>query len=466
MIRKLFVDRKREIQFLESRYKQPGFEFIVLSGRRRVGKSRLLEEFCKDKPNIFLMCENRKFQYNLDKFNLRIAEFFNISKPNFNSFTECFEFITKTYNSNKKLVVVIDEFSYLAKNPEIVAEMQGIVDEVLKDKNVMLVLSGSIISLMEKHLLSRSSPLYGRTSGTVSLKPLKFKHLFEWFKNKGFETVFKIYAVADGIPKYLEFFKGVNIDREIVNNFFNSSSFLFREAYQLLSEELREPETYIQILEAIALGNNKVVEIANYSYMNARDVSVYLTRLINLGFVKKSFPVIGKTRKRPIYEIKDNYVNFWFNFVSKYFSEIEADNAQVAISEFKKRFNTYLGKAFENLVLEIIKDSKIFTFTKIGKWWFKDKEIDIVALNEEKKQILFGECKWQGNVNAEKIVKELAEKSQFVQWFNNERKESFAVFAKSFKKRLKSFEGKPVYCFDLKDLEKLFKARKRKVLHV
>ena len=102
-------------------------------------------------------------------------------------------------------------------------------------------------------------------------------------------------------------------------------------------------------------------------------------------------------------------------------------------------------------------------FTKIGKWWHKDKEIDIVALNEQSKEILFAECKWQNKVNAKKICKELAEKSQYVQWHNEQRKESFAIFAKSFSKKITEFQGRKVYCFDLKDLEKMINTKKNKL---
>ena len=106
--------------------------------------------------------------------------------------------------------------------------------------------------------------------------------------------------------------------------------------------------------------------------------------------------------------------------------------------------------------MELIKNLRFFPFTRIGKWWHKDKEIDIVALNEKMREILFCECKWKDKVNAEKVCKELAEKSQYVQWHNKERKETFAIFAKSFSKKIKEFEGKKIYCFDLKDLKHMF----------
>ncbi len=208
MIRKKFVDRERELRFLESRFQEEGFEFVIISGRRRVGKSRLIEEFIKNKKAIYLLSENKPFAYNLKKFSKKISEFFGLPEIEVKSLEECFKLILSLHKSKEKLVVVIDEFSYLIKQePECIAEMQSIVDEILKDKNIFLILSGSAISLMQKHLLSYSSPLYGRTTGTIILKPLSFSFLAKWFPFAGFEDLVKIYAVTSGIPKYLEFLR-------------------------------------------------------------------------------------------------------------------------------------------------------------------------------------------------------------------------------------------------------------------
>ncbi|MBI2676196.1 MAG: ATP-binding protein [Candidatus Aenigmarchaeota archaeon] len=457
MLRKEFINRGEELKFLLSRYRAKGMEFIVISGRRRTGKSRLIEEFLKDKNAIYLLCEDKKFEHNLEKFSSSISSFFAIPKTNFSSFRDCFDFIIKNYKE-EKLVIAIDEFSYLAKKSEIIAEMQGIADEILKDKNVMLLLSGSSVSLMQKELLGYKSPLYGRTTGSIILKPLKFRFLSEWFPKTETEELIKIYSCTNGIPKYLEFFSGMGTEKEIEANLFNPNSFLFREMRELLAEELRNVGLYQQLLEAIASGKNKVVEIANACYMNAKDIPAYLNILSELGFVSKVYPLFG-TGKKGTYIISDNYTKFWFRFVSRYFAEIDSGNDVNAVSAFRRDYNTYMGSIFEDLMLNLALEGYNMPIkpTKIGRWWHKDKEIDIVALNDTTKEILFAECKWQEKVNAEKIVKELAEKSKFVDWNLGKRKESYAVFAKSFSKRIEEFEGKKVWCFDIKDLERVLK---------
>jgi len=453
MFRKKFIDRKEELRFLNDAYNKKGFEFIVVSGRRRTGKSRLLKEFVKGKENIFLLCEDRKWQANLTKFNKAISKYFNTPNPNFKSFAECFEFLKNEIK--KRVVIVIDEFSYLIKKTDIVAEFQTITDEILIDKDVMLILSGSAVSMMNKKVLSYKSPLYGRTTGNIFLQPLRFGDLSKWFKSSNTEDLVKIYGVCDGIPKYLEFFTGKNTEKEIIKNVFNPNSFLFREPKLLLEEELREPETYFQILEAVSLGYTKVVEIANYSYLEAKDISSYLSILIDLGFIEKEYSILDKKRTRGIYKMKDNFFNFWFRFVSDYFGKIEINETEEAIQNFKKNFNIYLGFIFEKISKEFLignKNKFPFEFQKIGRWWHKNKEIDLIALNNKTKQIAFFEVKWKNLKEKEvkRIIEKLKEKSKFVDWNLNKRKEFFGLIGKKIENK-KDLRKEGFLIFDLED---------------
>ncbi len=453
MFRKEFVDRRKELEFLDSKYKEKGFEFVILSGRRRTGKSRLLKEFVKNKENIFLLCEERRWQYNLSKFNKAVGEYFGIPKPNFNSFSDCFEFIVKQGREREKLVVVIDEFSYLIRRSDIIAEFQAIVDDILSEKEIMLILSGSAVSMMKKRVLGYKSPLYGRSTGQIFLQPLRFRDLREWFPKAKIEDLVKIYAVCDGIPKYLEFFSANDVEEEIRRNLFNPESFLFREPKLILEEELREPETYFQILEAISSGHTKVVEIANYSFLEAKDVSSYLSILEDIGFVKKEHSVLDKRRVRGIYRMKDNFFAFWFRFISIYFSELETWMIEGAWSDFKRGFNSHLGFTFERIAMEFMVEKKPFRFHRIGRWWHRDKEIDLVALNEETKEIVFMEVKWSDlqSREARRIMADLKEKSRFVNWDNEERIEYFGLIAKRIEGKEKlTAEG--YLCYDLEDI--------------
>ena len=452
MFRKEFIDRRKELEFLDKKYTEKGFEFVIVSGRRRAGKSRLLKEFVKEKENVFLLCEERRWQYNLSKFNKAVGEYFGIPKPNFNSFSDCFDFIVKQDREREKLIVVIDEFSYLIRRSDIIAEFQTIVDEILSEKEIMLILSGSAVSMMKKRVLEYKSPLYGRSTGQIFLHPLKFSDLREWFPRANIGDLVKIYAVCDGIPKYLEFFSGIDVEKEIKKNVFNPESFLFREPKLIFEEELEEPETYFQILEAISLGYTKGVEIANHSFLEAKDVYSYLSILEDKGFVRKEHSVLGRRRIRGIYRMKNNFFEFWFRFISRYFSELETWEIKGAWSDFKREFDSYLGLTFEKIAMEFLVEKKPFRFHRIGRWWHGDKEIDLVALNEETKEIIFVEVKWSDLQlgEARKIMADLKEKSGFVDWHNKIRNEHFGLIAKRIEGK-EDLKEEGYLCYDLED---------------
>ena len=459
---KKFVDRKEELKFFEKKFKSDKFEFILLTGRRRIGKTRLIKEVIKDKEAIYLISSLRGSAYNLKKFSEKVCSFFNYPSLNFNSFFELFQFIVK---QKENVIVVIDEFGYLIeKDKGIVSDFQEIIDELLIKTKIKLIFTGSYVSLMEKELLNYKSPLYGRTTGVLKLKPISFFYFKDFFPDVNLENKFKIFSICDGIPKYLEFFEGKNLEKEIIENFFNDTSFLFREAYQLLSEELRELTNYSLILEAISLGKNNVNEISNFTKIESKDLSFYLRVLQDLRIIKRITPFSLKKEKKGIYVFNDNYFFFWFYFISPYYSNIEAGFVKEAINNFKKNFNTYLGRTFEILVERILKEKNFLPFEpfKFGKWWWRDKEIDLVAFNEQERKIAFLECKWQELriSDVKRIVRELEEKIDYfyqkTKLNRNELREYLGIVAKEMNKKAKKWLKENGYLvYELKDFKGL-----------
>jgi uncharacterized protein len=172
-----------------------------------------------------------------------------------------------------------------------------------------------------------------------------------------------------------------------------------------------------------------------------------------VDFIKREVPITENLKSRDgRYCLKDNFLNFWFKYVYPNLSSIESKAFDVSF--IKDNYSEYLGRIFEKVCEEFTIKNGFFKFNRVGRWWYKDKEIDVIALNDSEKEILFGECKWKEKVNALEILKDLEEKSQFVDWNLGKRKESFAVFAKSFSKKVNEFNGKKVYCFDLEDFSK------------
>jgi AAA+ ATPase superfamily predicted ATPase len=261
----------------------------------------------------------------------------------------------------ERVIIVIDEFPYLIEsNKAIPSIFQKIWDSILSEKDVCLVLLGSSISMMEDYTLDYRAPLYGRRTAQLQLQPLKFEHLCQFLPSYPVEELVKVYGVTDGIPLYiLNFEPGLNFEENIKENVFRVGKFLYQEAEILLKEELRGTARYFSILKAIAYGKQRFGEIANFT--------------------------------------KFNYFSFWFRYVYPYKSLIEEGRAERLFDSIKKDFNSYLGFVFEKICSEFLweQEQKLpFIFTKLGRWWHRDKEIDLVALNEETKEIAFFEVKW------------------------------------------------------------------------
>ncbi len=467
-----FIDREQELEFLESRYKNGNFEFIVIYGKRRVGKTELIKKFLAGKKHIYFLCDKSGTERNFMRFKNKVAEYLNEPTIETNDPEEVFKNLAT--KSKEKSVIVFDEFSYLVeKDSSIPSIFQVVIDEILKDTNNMLILCGSSISMMEKGTLSYKSPLYGRKSGHWKVLPMKFKEIGEFFPKNDNRKNIEFWSVLGGIPLYLEYFSDEeSVFENIYKQIMNKEGRLYEEIDFILKEELREPDAYKGILTAIGSGKTKVSEISSSSKIKIQDIDKYLKVLIRLGIIEREVPVSeSKKTKKAVYGFDDNFFEFWFEFCEPFKSDIEIGDFSKVKDKLKSDFNSYLGRRFEKLITGLIKDKillKDISFSKIGRQWGKFEgekgkdsyEIDIVALNETQKEALFGECKWQEGVNALEVVKKCFAKSKFVEWNNEKRKEYFAVFARSFKNKINEFEGKKVYCFDLKDIEKILRVLK------
>jgi len=453
-----FINRNDELNFLEERYRQRGFDFFVIYGRRRIGKTELIKNFVKDKPHIYMLCSKAGTSANVLRFKQEVAKFLHEPVIASENLEEIFSYLVP--KAKEKLVVVLDEFSYLVEKDDSVPSLfQSVVDEVLKDKNVMIIICGSSISMMES-LLGYKNPLYGRKTGHIKLDFLKFRYFKDFFPQNDIEENIRTYAILGGVPFYLEKFDpGMSALENAKKEILSKKGRLYEEVDFLLREEMREPDVYKGILSAIAQGNAKVADIANRAGIKASDMDRYLKTLIMLGIIRKEIPVTEKKSKKTLYTIDDNFFDFYSGFFEPYRSDIEIGEMKNLEETIKKSFNAYTDKKFENLIRkEAIRKISPFSISRVGRWWGfyrendkrKELEIDIVALNEGTGEILFCECKWKDNVDAEKLFKDLKEKAKFVNWNNKNRKEHYAVVAKSF-----SVRTEHARCIDIKELEKV-----------
>lgn len=468
MLRK-FIDREEERAYLNREYLSDIFSFSVIYGRRRVGKTELITNFLDDKPHIYFLADKRGTKPNLYRFRKKAAEFFEDYEPNLETFDEVFEYLKTKWSGKQKLVIVIDEFSYLAQiDDSIPSVFQLIVDEILKTGLFHLILCGSSVSMMEKSTLSHSSPLYGRRTGQMRIKPLLFRHMRDFFPKQSQDEIVNIYGAAGGIPFYLLFFDPkVSFCDNLQNVFFAKESVMYAEGEFLLREELKEPATYMNILFAISKGATKPGDIASKSYLEAKDLPYYLDTIIKLGFVRKEHPVLEKpTTKKTIYRIEDNFLRFWFRYILSNKDELEQGDKKHAIEDVKNSYNAYLGETFEQIGKEMLlylnsSDKLPFRFQKLGRQWGKiplaekgknEYEIDLVAINDDTNEILFCECKWNESKVDIGLYHELLEKAGFVKWHPG-RKEYFALISRSgFTDRMKKeAKAKGVMLLTLED---------------
>jgi AAA+ ATPase superfamily predicted ATPase len=443
IIQSYFKNREKELEVIREYLRSNKFELLIIYGRRRIGKTELILEATKNVKKIYYLATTEK---NLERFYSLCSKHF----PEISKLKMDWE-VLFDYLKDKVDVIIIDEFQNLIEEDKnIISVFQSIVDLILKNSKVKLFLIGSSVSMITSHILSYKSPLYGRRTGSMEIGPISFFDLKKFFPNFNIEQLIEIFGFADGIPFYL-----VKINKEfwswLEEELKKKDTFLKDEVDFIMKYEFEDASTYKLILEAIAFGKTKINEIKDYIKVRRTDITPYLKNLIEVKMVRRLVPITEKEKSRHgRYYISDNFLKFWFRYIYENLSSIE--EGLFDVNSIKQNYNVYLGEVFEEVCRQfLIKNrEKIFPFTKIGKWWYKDKEIDIVAFNEQSKEILFCECKWKEEVNAKEILQGLKEKVQYVDWNKNERKEYYAIFAKNFKKKA---EDKNVFHFELNDIE-------------
>ena len=420
-----FIGRTSELATLNAELEH-GSGFVVIYGRRRVGKTTLIKEFIKDKRAFYFLATTESEAQSMKRFAgvlSRTTKNPMLSKVTFTDWLDLFQVVADDHPDEKK-VLVIDEFPYLVKtNPDFPSILQNAWDEVLKDHNVMLVLCGSLISMMKKHALAYDSPLYGRRTAQIRLMPLQFTDVYA-AQNLSFEQAVEQYAITGGVPKYMEFFQ---TDEPLVEQIrrvvLSKNGFLYEEPDFLLNEEVQTPINYFSVLKAISDGNHKLSKIGMTMEQDTSAITPYLKTLIDLGFVIKNVPITEKNPERSrksLYYVSDNFIRFWFRYVYPYKGELELDNQQIVLDELEKDFiQKFVAFSYEDVCKDIFASlcrNKAVDFvpSRIGSYWLNDingdTEIDVMAVDHQKKQVFAGECKYHNKPVDATVYYELEEK--------------------------------------------------------
>ena len=420
-----FLGREKEILDLEKEYARDG-GFVVIYGRRRIGKTTLIKQFIKGKTAFYFLATKEVESQSMKRFAGVIARTTGnsvLQKAAFSDWLDLFQAVAD-YKPNEKKVLVIDEFPYLVKvNDSFPSILQNAWDEILKDSNVMLILCGSLISMMKKHALSYESPLYGRRTAQMRIAPLPFTTVYENQK-LSFEEAAEQYSITGGVPKYMEFFSdGQPLYEQIKENVLSKNSFLYEEPNFLLTDEVQVPTNYFSIIKVIADGNHKLGTIAGILGLETSALTPYLKTLSELGFIEKQVPVTEKNAEKTrkgLYFISDNFLRFWFRYVYPYKGELELDNTQISLDELDKDFKEkFVAFAYKDICKEIFarlcSDKAIdFTPSKIGSYWLNDKsgntQIDVMAVDTVNKRLFAGECKYHNQPVDADVYFELVKK--------------------------------------------------------
>ena len=436
----MFIGRERELLILNSRYSSEKFEFAVIYGRRRVGKTALINEFCKDKKAIFFTGVETNESQNLENLSTSIVEY-NTTMPKgakFSSFQLALEYIFELAKT-ERIILVLDEYPYVARaSKSLTSTLQYLIDKNKEKSKLFLILCGSSMSYMEDEVLAYKSPLYGRRTAQLKVEPFDFFESSLFFKKFSNEDKALAYGMIGGTPQYLlQINENVSIEQNIKEMFLNQSSFLFEEPNNLLKQEVREPSIYNAIITAIATGCTKLNEIANRILEETSVCSMYIKNLLNLGLVKKETPYGEKSSRKTLYFIEDNMFCFWYRFILENMALISRGAIDLAYAHIAPELSTYMGAIFEQICAQylwklLLAGKSPVRFKDLGRWWGTNpktkaqEEIDIMG-EQDKNTALFAECKWTNEKVDLGVLETLVKRSEL---FNYKTK-YYYLFSKS-----------------------------------
>jgi AAA+ ATPase superfamily predicted ATPase len=455
------IDRGQERDWLQSHLDEDRRQLLVLYGRRRVGKTTLVTEVLdeRDPGSVYYLCDQRGPTVNAQAFARRLADVFDDVEPAVDGFVDAFRYLVRRVDG--PFVVAIDEFPYLVEEDESIPSVfQNIVDDVLDDTDVSLVLLGSSISMMEEGVLSYESPLYGRRTGQWRLEPLTVGDAAGFLPTYDPVELVQAYSVVGGIPAYLEQFDpdddvATNVEERVLSK----GTFLYEEPEFLLRQELREPTTYMAILEAMAAGATRVTEIGNEIDKAASSLSRYLDNLERLALIERETPVTDPDG-RGVYRLTDPFLRFWFRYVLPNRATLEQGHTEPVRESVVETLPTHTSWTFEDVCRQAVRQHGFpVACSRVGRWWYDEMEVDVVGPNEHDETLLLGECKWTEGPVGSSLLTDLERIEPEVRWRGSDRSVTYALFSKAgFTPELETTaaDREDLHLFDVDDVLAVF----------
>ncbi len=414
----MFIGREKELETLERIHQNEGFSFVVLSGRRRVGKTTLLNRFLEGKPAVCFTAVESNPKQNLGNFSKSIMEYASgiDAETSFPSFQAALEYVFRL-SQKERLILAIDEYPYLSKGEKSFAStLQLLIDKYQHEAKLMLILCGAS-PYMEEQVLDYQSPLYGRGAAQIRLMPFDFDEAGQCFPRFSEEEKALVYGMVGGMPQYLlQINDRLSVEENIKNTFLNPNSFFYEEPLYLLKQEVREPAVYTAILSAIAEGASKMSEISERVGEDTNVCATYLKTLIGLGLVTKEAPSGENTTRKFIYRVSDFMFRFWHRFVPENNSLIVRGAADLVYARIKPELDSYMQEVFEEICRQYLWGKRLsgtcpIAFESLGPWWGQGGEIAILG-PQGKRAALFADCIWENEPVDAEILQSLAKKSK------------------------------------------------------
>lgn len=416
----MFIGRERELKLLDKKIASDSFEFGLIYGRRRIGKTRMLQEIVAKHHAIYYVANEMGLDYNMRQLSKVIAMYFD-EPIKFDNFEDIFKYLIKR-SSTQKIVFIVDEFTYLlSTNPELLSVFQNIIDQHLLKTNMTLLLSGSHVGMVED-AITYKKPLYGRTSFKIKLEPFNYYEASLFYPNLKAEDKIRLYSVFGGVPFYTsKIDERKSVKDNIMNLIVEDGAVFEDEVSFFLSQEVRSVATYGKILNAIASGATKLSEITSKSGNDSSgNVSKHLELLLNLGIIKKEL-CFGENvnTKKTMYRIKDQLFHFHYYFIEKNKSKKAIVDSEVFYQTVISPYlDEYVSLEFENICKEFLIRKYKNTIQDINRFWYNDAktktdiEINIVMKNDDLIHVY--ECKWTNQAIDKRIATKLEEHGQYI----------------------------------------------------
>ncbi len=413
-----FVNRKDELESLHRDFNREGGSLYILYGRRRLGKTTLLRRFCENVPAVYHMADCGTEKDAISLMAESMAEALGepiLSSSSFDNWYALFAAFDR-FRPKHKICLILDEYQYLTEiQPAFSSIIQRWWDEHWSSTNIMLVLCGSVLSLMYRETLSRESPLFGRRTSQWLIEPIRFRYMHEFVPKLSGHKRIELWSLTGGVPRYMELAKGYRgLDEALLDLVLCKDGSLYAEARFLLQDDVTVANVYWSLLRAIGNGAGRISEIAGRLAMPANKLTRYLAALQDLGYVKRMVPVTEKNSqksKRGLYSIIDPFLRLWFGTVSRYESLIEFGRGGDALKMMQPHLRAHVAWCFEEICRQYVEDyAADFGVVRVGRCWDRHHEIDVAGVDMRGCMVLAGECKLTNKPVGLSVLQELRNK--------------------------------------------------------